>query len=65
MGAKQSQLSKQAEEEKPGLLQGFFSRKKEFKPLDIPKIINLDFILENRPIPLENIIRSQKNNSTL
>ena len=65
MGAKQSQLGKQAEEEKPGLLQRFLPGKKEFKPLEIPKIIPVDFILGNRPNPLENIIRSQENNSIL
>ena len=54
MGAQQSQLGKQAEE-KSGFLQRFLPGQKEFEPLPIPKIIDLDFILENRPNLPQNI----------
>ena len=56
MGAEQSQLGTQAEG-KPGILQRFLPGKKEFVPLPIPKIIDLDFILEkeNRPTPPPNL----------
>ena len=54
MGAQQSQLGTQAEG-KPGILQRFLPGKKEFVPLPIPKIIDLDFILVNRPNPPPNL----------
>jgi hypothetical protein len=55
MGAKQSQLGIQAGQQKPGILQSFLPGQKEFQPLPIPKIIDLDFILANRPTPPENL----------
>jgi hypothetical protein len=54
MGAQQSQLGTQTGQEKPGFLQGILPGKKEFQPLPIPTIIDLDFILGNRPNPPNN-----------
>jgi hypothetical protein len=54
MGAEQSQLGTQAEG-KQGFIQRFLPGQKEFVPLPIPKIIDLDFILANRPNLPENI----------
>ena len=50
MGAEQSQP-----EEKTGILQRFLPGRKQFEPLPIPKIIDLDFILNNPPVPLSGI----------
>lgn len=54
MGAQQSQLGRQAEG-KQGILQRFLPGQKQFEPLPIPKIIDLDFILANRPTPPVNL----------
>ena len=54
MGAEQSQPGTQAEG-KQGFIQRFLPGKKQYEPLSIPKIIDLDFILENRPNLPENI----------
>lgn len=59
MGARQSQLGTSAEGES-GILQQILPGKKEFEPLPIPKIIDLDFILANRPIPPQNLQTSSK-----
>jgi hypothetical protein len=62
MGAQQSQLGTQADE-KPGMFQRFMPGQKEFEPLPIPKIIDLDFILATRPTPPPNLQKSfQMNN---
>jgi hypothetical protein len=53
MGAEQSQLGTQAKG-KPGFLQRFLPGQ-EFAPLPIPEIIDLNFILENRPTPPQNL----------
>ena len=58
MGAEQSQqLGTQTGQQKSGFLKSFLPGKKEFQPLPIPKIIDLDFILEkeNRPTPPPNL----------
>ena len=54
MGAQQSQLGTQADG-KPGMLQRFLPGTKQYEPLPIPKIIDLDFILANRPNPPPNL----------
>lgn len=64
MGAQQSQLGTQSEK-KPGMFQRFMPGQKEFEPLPIPKIIDLDFILATRPTPPPNLQKSfQMNNLT-
>jgi hypothetical protein len=67
MGAQQSQLGTQTGQQKPGFLQSILPGKKEFQQLPIPTIIDLDFILKNRPNPPNNNQSSfqqfQKNNT--
>jgi hypothetical protein len=63
MGAKQSQLGKQAEEGKQGFLQRILPGQKEFVPLPIPKIIDVDYILLNKPeLPDVSLIQRIQNN---
>jgi hypothetical protein len=62
MGAQQSQLGTQADG-KPGMLQRLLPGTKQYEPLPIPKIIDLDFILATRPNPPPNLpILSQSAN---
>jgi len=53
MGAQQSQSQPRSENQ--GFVQRFLSGRKQFQPLPIPKIIDLDFILNNPPVPLSGI----------
>jgi hypothetical protein len=63
MGAQQSQLGTK-EEEKSGFLQRFLPSRKQFEPLPIPEIIDLNFILENRPTLPQNL-QIQRNQNQL
>jgi len=61
MGAEQSKLGEQQRMQKTGLMKQMmnsFSGKKKFTPLPIPRIIDLQYILDNRPNPVE--INQQK-----
>ena len=63
MGAEKSKMGIKLPSEVQTMMKGF-SGKKEFTPLPIPKIIDLEYILDNRPNRLENIRQqSQRNNN--
>jgi hypothetical protein len=64
MGAKQSKLGIKLPSEVQTMMKGF-SGKKEFTPLPIPKIIDLEYILDNRPSPVENIKQQSQVNNNL
>jgi len=61
MGAQQSQS--QLRPENQGFIQRFLPGRKQFEPLLIPKIIDLDFILNNPPVPLPDIRRQFTQNT--
>ena len=68
MGADASKLQKKnLPESQKGLLQTLmkgFSGKRQFTPLPIPRIVDLEYILVNRPNPINNISnKSQQNNN--
>ena len=68
MGADASKLQKKnLPESQKGLLQTLmrgFSGKRQFTPLPIPRIVDLEYILLNRPNPINNISnKSQQNNN--
>ena len=69
MGAEQSKSRQQQGIQKTGLIKQMmngFSGKKQFVPLQIPRITDLQYILNNRPNPVEiNQQQSQKNNNSL
>ena len=68
MGAEQSKSRQQQGIQKTGLIKQMmngFSGKKQFVPLQIPRITDLQYILNNRPNPVEiNQQQSQKNNNS-
>jgi len=55
MGAQQSQS--QLRTKNQGFVERFLPERKQFEPLSIPIIIDLDFILNNPPFPLPDIKR--------
>jgi hypothetical protein len=66
MGAGQSTLGKKLPSGVQTMIKGIgFSSEKEFTPLSIPKIIDLEYILDNRPSPVENIKQQSQVNNNL
>ena len=68
MGAEQSKLRQQQGIQKTGLIKQMmngFSGKKQFVPLQIPRITDLQYILNNRPNPPEIIQQQSQENNNL